>query len=207
MILYNFATRMRPEKFFACLNNIKHFSNRPYKIIAKIDDNDPSDYSNLENHPEVRVMKGKSKNKIHAINRDLDITGATVIVNMSDDMWFKVLGFDEIILKHTGPDDFVHFPDGFVNERLSTMSIMGVDYYKRFNYIYHPHYTSLWCDNEAQAVAVSLGRYKYVDIHIFEHRHPQYGKAAFDAQYKKTESFYHLDKAVFEHRKKLGFPL
>jgi hypothetical protein len=207
-IIYNFASRSRPEKLKACLENIKAMSaSENYDVVIKIDSNDPADYSWLLDTTEYAVMLGLSRNKIHAINRDFDPTGYDIIVNMSDDMWFIAEGFDNVIRQHCGPDDFVHFPDGFVNERLSTMSIMGIDYYNRFGYIYHPDYTSLWCDNEAQDVAQKLGRYKYVPEHIFEHRHPQYGKAPTDAQYRKTESYYHADRVVYNHRKKKGFPI
>lgn len=208
IIIYNFASRSRPEKLRACLDNIRSMSaSDNYDVVIKIDSNDPSDYTWLLNTQEYAVMVGLSKNKVHAINRDFDPTGYDIIVNMSDDMWFIQKGFDNVLREHVGADDFVHFPDGFVNERLSTMSIMGIDYYNRFGYIYHPAYTSLWCDNEAQRVAERLGRYKYVPLHIFEHRHPQYGKAPTDAQYRKTESYYWLDKKIFDMRQRKGFPI
>lgn len=207
IIFYNFASRSRPEKLKACLENIRNVSaSENYDVVIKIDSNDPADYSWLDVQ-EYAVMRGLSRNKVHAINRDIDPTGYDIIVNMSDDMWFIKEGFDNVIRQHCGPDDFVHFPDGAVNEKLCTMSIMGVDYYNRFGYIYHPDYTSLWCDNEAQEVAQKLGRYKYVPEHIFEHRHPAFGKAQTDAQYRKTESYYHQDRIVFNIRKQKGFPI
>jgi hypothetical protein len=207
-ILYNFASRNRPAKFFAALDNIKKLStSNDYIILAKIDDNDTSDYSRLKDYPEVVKVGGLSKSKIHAINRGMFQNGFDIVVNMSDDMVFIRDGFDEIIRMHCGADDFVHFPDGNVNEKLCTMSIMGIGYYKRFGYVYHPDYSSLWCDNEAQEVAKKLGRYKFVNQQIFEHRHPAFGKAERDAQYRYTESFYNKDMIVYNRRKAKGFPI
>lgn len=207
-ILYNFASRNRPDKFFSALDNIKKLStSNDYFVLAKLDDNDPSDYSRLKDYPEVIRIGGFSKSKIHAINRGIIQRGWDILINMSDDMWFIKNGFDNIIRMHCKADDFVHFPDGNVNEKLCTMSIMGIDYYKRFGYVYHPDYASLWCDNEAQEVAQKLGRYKYINQQIFEHRHPAFGKAQTDQQYRFTESFYKKDQVVYNRRKAKGFPI
>lgn len=207
-ILYNFATRSRPEKFFKAMENIYGLSeSKDFFILAKLDDNDSSNYERAKEFPYCIVVSGYSKSKIHAINRGIITKGWDILVNMSDDMLFLKKGFDNIIREHCGPDDFVHFPDGHVNERLCTMSIMGKDYYDRFGYVYHPDYSSLWCDNEAQEVAKKLGRYKYVPQQIFEHQHPAHGRAQTDKQYKYTESFYWKDKEVYDRRKKMNFDL
>ena len=87
------------------------------------------------------------------------------------------------------------------------MSIMGEQYYRRFGYIYHPSYKSLWCDNEAQDVAKRLHRYKYVRQQIFEHQHHANGFGEKDALLVHTESFHKEDKANYINRKKRGFPI
>jgi hypothetical protein len=215
-ILYNFASRNRPDRFFAALDNIKEFSiSGDYIILAKIDDDDPCDYSRISEYDNVIREGGFSESKIHAINRGIFPGGWDILVNMSDDMRFITMGYDEIIRQHCGPDDFLHFPDLDADaqsnspnkdDSISTMSIMGRDYYNRFGYVYHPEYSSLWCDNEATAVAKLLGRYKHVPVRIFEHLHCAWGKAPRDAQYIKTESFFYKDKNVFNKRKAKGFP-
>src|SRR5688572_25127494 len=199
-ILYNFASRARPDRFFASLDNIREFSiSGDYIILAKIDDDDGCNYDRLVEYDNVIREWGTSNSKIHAINRGIIPRGWDILVNMSDDIRWIVPGYDEIIRKYCGPDDFVHFPDLDADtqdtspnktETISTVSIMGLDYYNRFGYVYHPEYTSLWCDNEATKVAQMLGRYKHVPIQIFEHMHPAWGKAKRDEQYKYTESFF-----------------
>lgn len=215
-ILYNFASRSRPERFFAALDNIREFSiSGDYIVLAKLDDDDPSDYSALSDYDKVIRVGGFSESKVHAINRGIIPNGWDILVNMSDDMRFTLKGFDEIIRQHCGPDDFVHFPDMDADRQLnspnksaaiSTMSIMGVDYYRRFGYVYHKDYQSLWCDNEATKVAKLIGRHKYVPITIFEHMHCVWGKAPRDLQYQKTEKLFYVDKNVFNKRQAKGFP-
>lgn len=86
------------------------------------------------------------------------------------------------------------------------MSIIGRKYYERDGYVYHPDYKSLWCDNEAMAVAKKRGRYKYVNQQIFEHRHPAWIGGEKDALLQHTESFHAEDRATFIRRRRAGFP-
>ena len=57
------------------------------------------------------------------------------------------------------------------------------------------------------SVAVSLGRYKFVDEKILNHVHPAYGKAHMDEQYVKTEAFYTEDGNTFNKRRAKNFDL
>jgi ribosomal protein L31 len=135
--------------------------------------------------------------------------GGEIVVNMSDDMRFIKQGYDaDIIEAFQGDrDQFIHFPDGHVNQVLPTMSIMDRSYHERFNYIYHPDYKSLWCDNEAMDVAQQLGRYKYIDLQIFSHEHPAWTGEPADALLMHTESFFEIDQETYQRRSKLRFPI
>jgi hypothetical protein len=131
---------------------------------------------------------------------------------MSDDMVFTKNGFDLIIKSDFIQyfpqfDGVMHYPDQDAGEKLMTLSILGRNYYLRFNYIYHPDYTSLWCDNEAMEVSMMLGKYRYSPVRMFDHIHPAYGHCQTDEQYRHTESFYHSDNAVYLQRKQKGFKL
>lgn len=156
---------------------------------------------------------GLSKNKIDAINRDVEkFSYWDVLVNVSDDQKFIVKDFDESIRYHMhqnfpDTDGVLHLPDGNRKD-LMTMSIIGRSYYNRFNYIYHPSYSSLYADDEAQQVARLLGKYAYVDELIFNHLHPAYDPKYWDKQYERTEAIGNsLDKVVFEQRKAINFGL
>lgn len=214
-ILYKFATRSRPEKFKATVENILTLAKHPYfTILVSADEDDQTMNSNYmfqwmgKFHPFVQYVFSTSNNKIHAINRDLPYNNWDILVNVSDDMVFMKEGFDLDIIEAFGDnlDQFIHFPDGHTGEKLASMSIMGREYYDRFGYIYHPDYVSLWCDNEAMEVAQQLNKYKYVDKQIFEHRHPAWIGGPVDAQLAHTQKFERQDHRTYLKRKSLGFP-
>jgi hypothetical protein len=167
----------------------------------------------------VSVRYGKSKSKIDAINRDLSefivavntyklpIPDVQIIINMSDDMVFIEKGFDNIIRESFDNfDQCLHFPDGNRTD-LITLSILGIDFYKRFNYIYYPEYLSFWADNEQTEIAKMLGCYKFIDKHIFNHLHPGFQKAVMDDQYRRDEPFTSVDYTLYEQRKEIKFGL
>jgi hypothetical protein len=206
-ILYNFASRSRPDLFLRAVQSIfQNSSSSNFDWFIKVDEDDKK-VSQYLKHP-FNFQIGKSKNKVHAINRNLqDAPDFDILVNMSDDMVFTVPGFDQIIRRYMTEDFLLHFPDGFANERMVTMSIMSKGYFDKFGYVYHPSYKSLFCDNEAMDVAKILGCYKYIPIQIFEHLHPAAKKAPRDEQYIKTEAFWKTDKRNYIFRKALNFPL
>ena len=208
-ILFKLATRSRPTKARASIDNIiANCLSDNFTILVSADFDDDSMKNFNYVHPNVTIVYGISKSKIDAINRDMDVAPKfDILINTSDDMVFQVKGFDNIIRQDfTGNfDQFIHYSDGNQKENISTMSIMGVDYYNRFNFIYHPDYKSLWCDAEATDVAVMLGKYKYMgdDKILFKHLHPAWGLAPTDAQYQKTEApemWEHDYKVVLERK-------
>ena len=208
-ILFKLATRSRPQKALKAINNIiNNCNSNNYLILVSIDKDDETMKGFDHPHEKVFLVEGYSKNKIDAINRDIDLLeGWDILINTSDDMVFEVRGFDNIIRQDfTGNyDQVLHYSDGNQRGNLMTMSIMGSEYYKRFNYIYHPDYKSLWCDAEATEVAHLLGKYKYmVDLKVlFTHRHPAWGLSEYDEQYRKTESreLWNRDYGLFKYRK------
>jgi len=216
-IAYIFPSRERVKKYFNCLNNICDNSmSDDYEIISAFDTGDI--YMNnddvrerLKEYPRVIYFYGTSDGKIGAINRELDKISpdADIICCHSDDMRFTETGFDDIIREHCGADDYVHFPDGHANEKLSTYSIMGRDYFERFGYIYHPDYISVYADNEQYDVAKILGRYKYVNRNILRHEHPIWGYGEADPLLKKTEDpvNYQKDHQTYLRRKAINFGL
>jgi hypothetical protein len=223
-ICYIFPSRSRPDKFFNVLDNIKNLSAKEsYSIIASLDEDDVTmnNMAVIERmipYDKVNRAYMYSTGKVNAINRDIDLIpeDTDIIILISDDMVFTQWGFDDIIrtdMQKYFPDadGVLHYPDGTpVQDKIITMSIMGYKYFKRFNYLYHPEYTSLWCDLEFTEVAKRLGKYKYLpNTHILCHAHPvwQGGKEKYDALMTRNESFYHKDKEVYFKRLANNFDL
>lgn len=223
-LLFKYATRSRRDNFLRGIDSIRNniSDKENYHILISVDRDDDKMFPLPVLNCNHSYIVGDSKNKVHAINRDMEhAPDWDILVCMSDDMVFMDVGFDEEIResfierkygeRHYDEykllDQFIHFPDGNRKD-LCTMSIIGRDYYERDRYIYNPEYKSLYCDDEAQQVAKLRGCYKYVDNQIFEHLHPAYGKAIFDEQYQKTEAIGNTeDRLTFERRKAVNFGL
>ncbi len=225
-ILIKFASRSRCEKFFSSLDNIisKISDKENYFIVASLDYDDKTMFNKetlerlipyVKNHKVVPVF-GYSKNKIDAINRDMDkFDSFDIICNMSDDMEFQVEGFDNIIrdkFKQLFPDTNgnIYFNDGFVGDVISTMSIVGKKYFDSKymnNKIYHPSYISLYCDEEYTDIAKKVNKIAYFNEILYKHMHPANGIGVADEQLKMTESFSSVDGANYKKRKELNFEL
>jgi hypothetical protein len=220
-ILFKYASRSRTQKFFGgldnILNNLADLDNFCILISLDIDDttmNNPTTIQKLteyiNKYPERIVVKyGHSKSKIDAINRDVNEIknkfNFDIVVNFSDDMEFIQHSFDETIrnkfyVNYPDTDGNIYFNDGFVGDRISTMSIIGRKYYDKFNYIYHPSYHSLWCDNEYTEVAKRNQKIIYFHDRLFNHNHPANVGGFIDEQLIKTESYSEIDRQNYEQR-------
>lgn len=220
MILIKYATRSRPALFTRRMENIRStLIHTPYKVLVSMDNDDHTmskSYAiSVEKEFNCKVIVGTSKSKIDAINRDMDVSGEwDILVNMSDDMEFKVIGWDAILLKDIkdtwgdSTDFFAHYNDGYVKHKLPTMTIMGREYYNRFAYIYHPDYKSFSCDAEQMYVAMMLGRYKYFNKILFMHEHPTNNRTVKnDHLYARNAIYGDEDAATYFKRMKNNFDL
>lgn len=220
MILVKFPTRSRPERFLEYLS--LYVSTQSTKQVTYLISIDNDDYTANEEFidrvinitKDCIIVKGISNNKIHACNRDMDQADDMdwrTLVLASDDMKPNALGWDKIIsdgMRDHFPDGdgVLNFSDGYSS--LNTMCIMGRKYYDRFGYIYHPDYTSLWCDNEFQEVSRILGKEKKFDQVLFMHEHPANNNGVGnDMLYIRNERYYRQDKSVFDKRKSNNFDL
>jgi len=222
-ILYKFPSRSRPEKFITCIENIAiNQRHEDYIIFASLDSDDTS----MNNEGMIEKMKlypnlypnwGNSENKIHAVNRDMELAPEwDILIVVSDDMLFVKPAFDSNIIddmQHHFPDTdgVLHYNDGNQRDNVMTMTIYGKKYYDRFNYIYHPSYISLFADNEQTEVARKLKKYVYLGDEkvLFKHFHPAWGLAQMDEQYYKTEdrSLWVKDENNYKERKAKNFDL
>ena len=202
-ILYKFPSRSRPEKFINCLNNI--FINQLYEdhlVLATLDEDDLTMNNvdmkeKMDRYDRLKYVFGKSENKIHAVNRDIEQAGEfDILVVMSDDMLFVEKGFDKIIIdafRHPHPDiifdydQLIHFPDQHQGRNCMTMYMAGRKYYDRDKFIYDPRCKSLWADIISQETGQIRGKYKFVNKRIFNHLHPSFMDCKYDEQYLKTE--------------------
>lgn len=208
-LLIKYATRQRPEKFLAAMENIANTAKGDYRVIVSIDSDDSEMIKLVSErtfaNTEVYVNDNNG-GKIGAINANIPLTGWDWLVNMSDDMQFIVNGWDLLMIERlrsvwgSSLDFFANFNDGFQGPKLATMSIMGREYYERFFYIYAPCYRSLSCDAEAMYVAITLGKYHYFPEKLYRHNHPANIKGKSDALYVANERYAKQDSEIYFKR-------
>ena len=147
-IIVKFPTRGRRNKFFNCLKKYQSLANNidnlTFLISIDEDDNEMNNsdtFDILSSFKNLKVVTGKSKSKIDAVNRDIDLNEEwDIILLASDDMIPQVKGYDEIIIDkmktfYPDTDGVLWFNDGFQKDKLNTLCILGKKYYERFNYI------------------------------------------------------------------------
>lgn len=217
-LLIKFPTKNRKEKFFNVLDKYYSFASNlnliEFQITIDEDDKSMNNDITLKKLLEYQNLKynvGISKSKIHAVNRDIEITDWDIIMLASDDMIPKVKGYDEIIRQkmielYSDTDGVLWFNDGNRKD-LNTLCIMGKEYYKRFNYIYHPDYKSLWADNEFMVVANKLKKQTFIDQVIIHHEHPDWGYGNRDDIHKLNYINDSYDRTVFFKRQAINFNL
>ena len=112
-ILFNYTTRSRPDLFERGLKSIiENCVSDNYKILVSVDENDAT-MKKYWNDKRFTIIIANSRNKVDAINRDVNefFYNWDIIINMSDDMMFTELGFDNIIRKAFDNLDFSEYQD------------------------------------------------------------------------------------------------
>ena len=229
-LLINLPSRSRPRK---CLNILDSYLNMSthedthFIISCDIDDetmNNDSMISAIKSKPKVdicfnenKIIKNNQKSnfttKINAINSGVKGREFDICLLASDDMHPEEKGFDSIITtdmtRHfPDTDGVLWYNDGYQGEKLNTLCILGKKYFDRFNYIYHPSYITLYCDDEFTQVSKRLKKCKYIDKTIIRHKHWSHAdnQNQRDSLDVKNDVFACYDQNNFEQRKSKGFP-
>lgn len=215
-ILYNLATRSRPNQCKRVVENILSLSRHDdFRIIVTFDLDDLTmmDEPILEflNNvaPGIVYPMGSSdtRNKIQAINKYISWGHNypwDILVNVSDDQEFTKDGFDiDILREFKDFDGLVHFVDN--NQKgICTLGMVSREYYDIDGFFYHESFYSVYADNLQQELANKRGMYKFVDQIIFCHHHYRWGKSKKDELYQRNESreVYARDRETYFKLKK-----
>jgi hypothetical protein len=222
-ILIKYPTRERPDQFFKMLDLYIHrassVNNIVFLITCDSDDitmNNSKVLERLENYKNTYNLYyyfGDSKTKVEAINNDMDKINLNlwdILIVAADDLE-PIFNYDVVVQKDfkkyfPDTDGTIWYYDGF-QDRTMTLFFMGKKYYLRFNYIAHPSYKSLWCDNEFTEVAKLLNKCQKSNDIVQLHKHPAWGKCEYDDLYIRNESYMDTDKDNFYKRKEINFNL
>jgi hypothetical protein len=122
----------------------------------------------------VEVHKGNSRNKIEAINRDIDKTDYEwdVVVVVSDDFEPTRKGWDTAIDKELPHTDAALWWNDGRHRRICTLPMIGRKAYKATlnGVIYDPDFATVYCDNWQTDLLQKAGKLKFVDDVLFVHK-------------------------------------
>lgn len=217
-IIFKLASRERPQRFRDTLDNLYSMiaDKERFTIWCVLDEDDPTkeEYIGilaLGNYRNLYTSWGHSKSKVHAINRPIPYEyGWDILVNWSDDMEGALYGFDVLI--RTYFDE--HFPDGDgllhaidqdARAHVPVVYIADKKYFLRDNWIYHPAYKSVWCDNHSMRLAQLRGRYALVEDVIFTHKNPAYGHLPRDPLFDRQQDQWAEDEATYKYFESINF--
>ena len=222
-VLIKFPSRSRPDKLLHALflYTFKCVNRQETSFLLTLDDDDTSitpevldEMRTLLEPFDYKIVMGKSENKIHAINRDMDQAPPhDILLLASDDMLPVVRGYDEVIRGHMrefypDTDGVLWYNDGYAGDKLNTLACMGRTYYERFGFIYNPVYKSFFCDNEFMDAAASLKKQQYFPLCIIRHQHPANTRdAAEDDLYRMNNRYWKEDQRTYFHRKSYDYDL
>ena len=231
-LLIKAPTRNRPDKFKEVFTRyVEYLSNNyPVRFVITCDSDDET-----MNNPEMRswldrmgdrVRKsghtlvyhfGDSKNKIEAVNANMEGEEFDMLLLFSDDMIPQVLEYDEVIFKtaeyvfNETEAGALNFNDGYRKDwpSLMTLTVMSYDLYKKFGYIYNPEYTSIWADNEQTLACRMMGKLADVNLCIIRHEWVPGNHEGADELHQRNEApeLYMKDEEVFRKRMQNNFDI
>lgn len=217
-ILFKYPTFKRPEWFKTTLEKYQAMlsgENRCEFLITLNEDDwnmsTPAMKMFMKGFPNLTYIYSPHKNKVAAINADMEGTEFDILFLISDDMIPVAPGFDLIISEHMKKyfpdlDGALHYNDDCCGkDRCITLSIMGKRLYDCFGYIYHPDYASFYCDNEFTDEVRRLGKVQYFPEVIVKHDWQGWGSDR-DEVYRRNTQLGKGDEAVYRRRKAAGFP-
>ena len=216
-ILFKYPTYGRAEWFKSTLEKYYEMisGKHDYEFIISCNEDDLSMNNEkmieyMSSKPNLKFYFGPHKNKIEAINADMGVCCFDILFLISDDMIPVVKNFDEIIVTKMNEhfpnlDGALHFNDGCCGkDKTITLSILGVNLYNWFGYIYHPAYKSFYCDNEFTDEVRKLDKVVYFKELIVSHNWK--GGGGGDTVYKRNTKLGKGDANTYNRRKKMGFP-
>ena len=222
-LVVKFPTRNRPDKFKIVFQKYLTFLSGRHDVEFRISmDEDDSTMNNPEmiewltnraKNANIKWYYGHSKTKIEACNANMEDAEGDVLLLASDDMVPLQMGYDEVIFQAFDAtfkdfDGAIKFWDGLrpKEDPLMTLTVMGFPLYKKFGYIYHPSYKSVYSDDEQTRVCAALGKLARCDMCIIRH---QWTKEPFDTLHARNENegMYGVDGENFKNRMNNNFDM
>jgi len=188
------------------------------QYILSLDEDDAPNYketiSELKSIANVIVSINNNAHMVEAVNVAALLADGDILIFVADDLGCPD-GWDTLLLKRLDPspfklgDVFCFFvTDGVCDPYVcQTHPFMSRSLYQKLGYMYYPEYISICADADFTAVMKRLNCIVNATDITFEHRHPNVGKAPWDATYAKenSDAAHYRARVVFERRTAAGF--
>lgn len=218
-------SRGRPKKAYQTAKEWVEKAGVEVEYILSLDEDDnwQEQYISLIfsdhkfNQFNTSIIGWMNGNVVNATNRAAQNSKGDILVYLSDDFkcpdnWGNLIikefestlisGMPELpwILKVDDCLQKFHVP-------ILTIPIMNRAMYERLGYFWNPEYKSMFVDEDLYWTARKIDAIKMCPHLKFPHEHPSNGKAVTDETYQRSAANWNQGKAVFERRKKQGFPI
>jgi hypothetical protein len=220
-ILLKCPTRSRPSQFVSVLQKYVELANQPSQlgVCVSCDRDDatmtPADIQYaIKNVTHTtswcKIFYENNRNKIEAVNSNMNQVSWEwdIVLLVSDDMVPQIKGYDDVIRSHMmanfpTTDGILWINDGFQEDRLNTITVMGRAMYSSFGYLYHPAYKSLFCDTEFTDLCKGslASKCRYIPYVLIRHMHPGHGVVPSDPLYVRNQGYWNHDMHMYVSRK------
>lgn len=180
---------------------------QPPEYIVSVDSDDPYDnytFSDCLEYPHLKVIRNSNRSAVDAFNRGAEVATGDLFVCISDDMvCFKDWDLHLLEALKDQNDFYLKVQDG-IQPTLVTLPIFDREYYNRLGYVWYEGYSHMFCDQEATAAAIMLGRYIKSGL-MFPHAHYSTDRSKYDEINRKNDSTWGQGEALFNARLKTNF--
>lgn len=219
-LLFKYPTRCRPDRMFAVIDSIiRNLSNKvDYTILITADIDDATTYNQQVllrlktyfKYFNIKIVFGHSENKIHAINRDMEVVENVPwhdVVLVGDYIEFIVKGFDNIIRNAIGSETIFNtwnshvlgFSDELSNEFV--VPVINRARYKEYGYILNPKFKSKFAlehlIKESSCNYPNSG-YEHSSAKIIKRKHPSNLYYSADLQMIENTKLWREDLVTLE---------
>lgn len=183
------ATRGRPEQAVAARDKWLNTADNPNAVehIFGLDDDDTTC---LELINTDRVVVPHGKGCVAAWNACASKCSGDILIQLSDD-WEPVQGWDTLIIKEfedTTEERVLAVSDGHRNDDLLCMAILNRARYVKQGFLFSPEFVSVFSDDYFTWAAKKDNVLKDAKHIVFEHKHPVFGKGAWDKTYTDSNT-------------------
>jgi glycosyltransferase involved in cell wall biosynthesis len=180
-----------------------------YILSLDTTDNTVNDYNELFKDSNIKTLIYPNRSIVDAVNNGAKHAKGDIFVVVSDD--FSCPESWDILIKErldTSKPELLHAYDTITNE-VCTLPIITKVFYDTFGFIYHPHYFSMFADNDITECAKIIGGYVEAFDLVFPHNHYVNGKNKRDKTYDRENSkiAWEQGKRTYQGRKSRNFDI